>query len=143
MGVLEVGLTKWDLTSVWKGRRARQLPQKAHSGFLGEEWVRTDKPGSRRAVKPLLVKSGCGSDYGVPVQQVPSPKFEPIHYMSCLVVPTCNPRIREVGAIGPEVRGPHQPHSKVEASPGYERPCLEGNVRAGCVDAYPALQHSL
>lgn len=62
MGVIEVGLAP----SVWKGGRARQLPHKAHSGFLGEEWVRTDKPGTRRAAKPLLVKSGCGSDNRVP-----------------------------------------------------------------------------
>lgn len=39
--------------------RAGGLPQKAHFCFLREEWVRTDKPGARRAVKPLLEKLGC------------------------------------------------------------------------------------
>lgn len=51
--VLEVGLTKWDLASVWKSWRTRQLTHRAHFGFLGEEQVRADKPGTRKAVKPL------------------------------------------------------------------------------------------
>lgn len=119
MEVLEGGLTKQGLTSVWKRWRARQLPWKAHPGFLREEWVRTDKPGPRRAVKSLL---------------------DPTHCVSCLVAHTCNPRTREVEAMGTEAQGPH---SKVETSLGHERPCLEGKIRAGCVDASPASQHPL
>lgn len=47
--MLKVRLVTWDLTSVRRtwGRGGGGLLQKAHSGFLGEEWVRSDRRGSK------------------------------------------------------------------------------------------------